>query len=133
MLSSCHDNLLSTRAVLLLSVFNLILSSVHGQNIPEIKANYGSAPAPFTIDVDPSFIATTKLKVSLSRVANDIGVPNLVDGPSTEIAASTKDFWVKEYDWRAVQRELNEKYKPATLLFLKLLIFLKLYDVHYNC
>jgi hypothetical protein len=83
MLSSYLDPLLLNRPALLISAFILILSFTNGQTIPEIKATYGSIPATFIVDIDPFFIATTNLKVSLSRIANDIGVANLVDGPST--------------------------------------------------
>lgn len=119
MLSSYLDPLLSNRPALLISAFTLISSFTNGQTIPEIKATYGSIPAPFIVDVDPFFIATTNLKVSLSRIANDIGAANLVDGPSTEIAVSTNDFWVSEYNWMAVQDELNQKYESCILLYFE--------------
>jgi hypothetical protein len=114
MLSSYLDSLLSNRPALLISAFTLISPFNNGQTIPEIKATYGSTPAPFIVD-----IATTNRKVSLSRIANDIGVANLVDGPSTEIAVSTKDFWVSEYNWMAVQDELNQKYESCILLYFE--------------
>lgn len=122
------------RAIILIYSSALLLSPARGQNIPEIKAHYGSAPAPFTLDVNPSFIATTELKVSLARIANDIGVPNFVDGPSTETALSTKRFWLEEYNWWTVQEELNQKCDASQFyLDSKILIVLQLYNVHYDC
>ena len=105
MFSFFTDTISLHRTSFLVCASVLLLPSALGQNIPEIFANYGDTPAPFTLDVHPSFIATTELKVSLARIANDIGVPNLVDGPSTQTATSTRDFWVREYNWRTVQKD----------------------------
>jgi hypothetical protein len=107
------------RVIFLVSSSVMLLSPTRGQNIPEISAHYGSMPSPFTLDVNPSFIATTELKVSLARIANDIGVPNLVDGPSTETAISTKSFWLKDYNWKSVQEELNQKYEAPHSIMVK--------------
>jgi hypothetical protein len=98
-----------TQAALLSYAFSLILPFAQGQTIPEISATYGSAPAPFKLDVHSSFIATTVQKVKSSRIANDIGVPNLVDGPSTATATSVKNFWVHDFDWWAIQEQFNQK------------------------
>ena len=119
MLSFYLGTLSLRRVIFLVSSSALLLSPTHGQNIPEIKAHYGSTPAPFTLDVNPSFIVTTELKVSLARIANDIGVPNLVDGPSTETAISTKSFWLKNYNWKSVQEELNQKYDAPHSIMVK--------------
>ena len=101
---------MQSRVALLAAMSSTLLSFVQGQTIPEINARYGPSPAPFKLEVDPSFIQETKLKVSLARIANDIGVPNFVDGPSTNTAQTTKDFWVNEFNWDAVQDEINQKY-----------------------
>ena len=98
-----------TQAALLCYAFSLILPFSQGQTIPEISATYGSAPALFKLDVHSSFIAITTQKVKSSRIANDIGVPNLVDGPSTATAASVKNFWVHDFDWWVIQEQFNQK------------------------
>jgi hypothetical protein len=95
---------------LVASISSLLLSFVQGQLIPEIDATYSSTPTPFSLNVNPSFIETTRLKVQLGRIANDLGVAPFSDGVSTETAAALQDYWVHEFNWTAVQEQINQKF-----------------------
>jgi hypothetical protein len=99
------------------SMTSLLLSCVHGQFIPEIDATYSLTPKPFTLEVNPSFIETTRLKVQLGRIANDLGVPPFIDGISTEMAQTLQTYWVDEFNWTSVQEQINKK--PVSFLMQK--------------
>ena len=73
------------------------------------KATYGSAPAPFKIDVDPGFIEKTVLKASLTRYAVDVDEPDFQDGPPRHNVTTVRDFWVKQYNWFDIQEQLNQR------------------------
>ncbi|KAM0265621.1 hypothetical protein ACHAQJ_000054 [Trichoderma viride] len=76
------------RVTLIASISSLLLSLDHGQLIPEIEATYSSTPKPFSLNVNPAFIETTRLKVQLGRIANDLGVAPFSEGVPTETAAA---------------------------------------------
>lgn len=97
------------KATLIASISSLLWSCVHGQFIPEIDATYASTPKPFTLKVNPSFIETTRLKVQLGRIANDMGVLPFTDGVSTEMAQTLQNYWVDEFNWTSVQEQINKK------------------------
>lgn len=97
------------KATLIASISSLLLSCIHGQFIPEIDATYSFTPKPFTLKVNPSFIETTRLKVQLGRIANDMGVPPFTDGISTEMAQTLQNYWVDELNWTSVQEQINRK------------------------
>lgn len=59
-------------------LIGLYTSFVVSQNF---EAHYGNSPAPFKIDVAPTFIKETVLKASLTRYTVDIEQPDLIDGP----------------------------------------------------
>ncbi|KAL7901665.1 Alpha/Beta hydrolase protein [Trichoderma sp. SZMC 28014] len=102
------------KATLIASLSSLLLSCVHGQFIPEIDATYSSTPKPFTLKVNPSFIETTRLKVQLGRIANDMGVPPFTDGVSTEMAQTLQNYWVDEFNWTSVQEQINKNFTMFT-------------------
>jgi len=77
-------------------------------------ATFGKSPTPFQVNVDPEFIALTKEKVSLTRMAEDVDQPEYSDGPSLHTASVVKDYWLQEYDWESVQHELNNEYVPSS-------------------
>lgn len=97
------------KATLIASIASLLLSHVHGQSIPEIDATYSSTPKPFSLNVNPSFIETTRLKVQLGRIANDLGVAPFTDGVSTKMAQTLQSYWVNEFNWTSVQEQINKK------------------------
>ena len=74
------------------------------------EATYGETPAPFKIDVSPSFIEETVKKASLTRYVVDLEQPDLVDGPPKHNVSTVRDYWVDHYDWFGVQDYLNERY-----------------------
>jgi pimeloyl-ACP methyl ester carboxylesterase len=78
------------------------------------KATFGPIPQLFTIDVDPSFIRETKLKASLTRYTLDINQPDFVDGPPRHNVSTIRDYWVNQYDWYSVERDINQKFTQFT-------------------
>ena len=92
----------------LLSLLGLSCGSDASTSVTSpFKASFGSSPAPFQIDVDPAFIASTKLKASLTRYAVDLDQPDFADGPPRHNVTTVRDYWVNKYDWFEVQRDLN--------------------------
>ncbi|KAL9479784.1 hypothetical protein ACSS6W_004570 [Trichoderma asperelloides] len=102
------------KVTLFASISSLLLSHVHGQFIPEIDATYSSPPKPFSLSVNPSFIETTRLKVQLGRIANDLGVAPFTDGVSTKMAATLQSYWVNEFNWTSVQEQINKNFTMFT-------------------
>lgn len=75
------------------------------------NATFGDSPAPFKIDVSPDFIKNLLQKVSLTRnVALQIDEPGFSEGPTHQNVSVMQDYWLNQYDWFEVQRELNRKY-----------------------
>jgi pimeloyl-ACP methyl ester carboxylesterase len=67
-------------------------------------------PRPYKIDVDPSFIEETRIKVSKFRPSIDIAQPAWFDGPPTSNITSLAKYWAEEYDWFADQSEINANF-----------------------
>lgn len=76
--------------------------------------NASSTPQPFTIDVDPEFIAATELKVSLYRPSRPITQPDWTDGPPTHNVSAVQQYWLQNYSWFDVQASINSKYSQYT-------------------
>ena len=102
MLSFLPTHGYSSLALLIVLCTSLVIS----QNF---EAHYGSSPAPFKIDVDPTFIKKTVLKASLTRYAVDIEQPDLIDGPPRHNVTTVRDYWVNQYNWFDVQDRLNKR------------------------
>jgi hypothetical protein len=89
-------------------LFSIKLAIASQPTIDTINATFSNSPLPFKIDVDPQFIRDTKTKVSLFRYPKaDLGLPDTEEGPSHADAKWFRDYWVNEYNWTAVQDELN--------------------------
>lgn len=73
-------------------------------------ATFGSSPAPFKIDVPPSFIEETVTKASLTRYTVDVEEPDFASGPPRHNVTTVRDYWVDNYDWFQVQDQLNKRY-----------------------
>ena len=73
------------------------------------NATYGSSPAPFKINVHPSFIEETLLKVSHTRYTVDLEEPDFTAGPPRHNVTTVRDYWVNHYDWFDVQDQLNKR------------------------
>jgi pimeloyl-ACP methyl ester carboxylesterase len=78
------------------------------------KAHFGSSPAPMKIDVDPSFIAETKLKASLTRNPVDIDITPFTEGVPSHNLTAIRDYWVDKYEWSKIQDDLNEQFSHFT-------------------
>lgn len=87
-------------------LIGLYTSFVVSQNF---EAHYGNSPAPFKIDVAPTFIKETVLKASLTRYTVDIEQPDLIDGPPRHNVTTVRDYWVNQYNWFDVQDQLNQR------------------------
>ena len=78
------------------------------------KASFGSSPTPMIIDVDPRFIAETRLKASLTRNPIDIELPPFTEGVPSHNLTTIRDYWVNQYNWSAVQESLNTDFNHFT-------------------
>ncbi|KAL7912165.1 alpha/beta-hydrolase [Trichoderma velutinum] len=76
-------------------------------NLP-FKANFGTSPAPFLIDVDSSFIEETRVKASLARIPTDLNQHVPQDGPAVQNVTAIRDYWTDSYDWYESQKRLND-------------------------
>ena len=73
--------------------------------------NFPSTPTAWNISINKKFIAITKLKVALTRYHVDIDLPPWTEGPPRSNITEFRDYWLNKYDWYAVEKQLNEKYK----------------------
>lgn len=87
----------------------LFQSVVASKSSLSFKAAFSDHPTPFEIDVDRTFIDETVQRVKLTRFPVDIDQPDLLDGPPVHNSTAVRDYWVQEYDWFAVQDELNNQ------------------------
>ncbi|KAK7228088.1 hypothetical protein V2G26_000258 [Clonostachys chloroleuca] len=92
--------------------------AVHSPNssypATNFKAIFGSSPQPMTVDVNPDFIAQTKLKVALTRFPIEIDGPQFVEGLPNENLTQFRDYWLNHYDWDSVQQQLNSNFSHFT-------------------
>ena len=96
--------------LVLISFAILLFHSVVASKSPlSFKAAFSDTPAPFKIDVDRTFIEETVQRVKLTRFPVDIDQPDLLDGPPVHNSTAVRDYWIHEYDWFAVQDELNKQ------------------------
>ncbi|KAH7308303.1 Alpha/Beta hydrolase protein [Rhexocercosporidium sp. MPI-PUGE-AT-0058] len=98
-----------------------ILAVAHASPLPTLpssllnfKANFGPTPQPFTIQVDLNFIKLTKLKASLTRYTKDIEQVDWLDGPPRHNITTIRDYWVNDYDWGSVEKEINRNLTQFT-------------------
>ena len=71
-------------------------------------ATFSDEVVPFTVAVKQDFLDLTKLKVSLTRYADDQqDQEEFVDGPPRRSAEAVATFWETDYDWRAVEACMN--------------------------
>lgn len=111
------SNLLHKYLALAVTLTPLSVSVLADNNF---NANYGTSPAPFQIDVHPSFINRTIQKVALTRFTVDVEEPELASGPPRHNATTVQDYWLHHYDWFRVQDQLNQRYVNVDC-FLRLL------------
>lgn len=70
----------------------------------------------FTINVDEDFIASSRLKASLTRLIDDIDQPDFTDGPPRRVVERVAKFWSNEYDWRSVEANINASFDQYTTI-----------------
>lgn len=81
------------------------------------KAVFTQEVTPFKIEVDQDFLDTTRLKVSLTRFVDDLEEQKaFTDGPPRQDAEKVADYWANEYDWRAIEADINSKLSQYTTL-----------------
>ena len=84
--------------------------------LPNIRATYGSSPAPFTIDVEPRFIDDVRQRVTNARSPVPPGgyEPAYSEGPTLANFTTLRDYWLDHYDWFVEQASINSKLKQFT-------------------
>jgi hypothetical protein len=80
------------------------------------KASYQETVEKFTISVDEDFIASTRLKASLTRFIDDIDQPDFTDGPPRHFVEKVARTWATEYDWRSVESNINANLEQYTTI-----------------
>ena len=78
------------------------------------KFDPSDSPQPFTIDVDPNFVAATKLKASLYRPTKPITEPDWESGPPTADINDLAQYFAQNYSWLDTQKVLNDFYTQYT-------------------
>ncbi|KAL7945848.1 Alpha/Beta hydrolase protein [Trichoderma barbatum] len=89
-------------------VLQLLFATLAVSTKQPFKAHFGNHPAPFSIDVDHSFIEETRLKASLFRVATDLVQHDPRDGPVAQNVTAIKEYWTHTYNWNKEQKRLND-------------------------
>ncbi|KAI1324461.1 alpha/beta-hydrolase [Xylariaceae sp. FL0255] len=90
-----------------------LLSSMAGAKDLNFPFPYGSrAPVPFQASVDPGFVNTTLLKVSLYRPSIDLLDEVAInsgwtEGPPEANMTALAEYWSSHYNWYKVQDEIN--------------------------
>jgi pimeloyl-ACP methyl ester carboxylesterase len=79
-----------------------------------LNASFGSSPTPMIIDVDPRFIAETRLKASLTRNPIDIYLLPFTEGIPSHNLTAIREYWVNQYNWSVVQDNLNADFNHFT-------------------
>jgi hypothetical protein len=70
-----------------------------------------TSPQKFEISVDPVLIDETLQKVKLFRPSTPLsGVPDWEDGPPPSLINDFAAYWGSEYDWFAVQDQINKNF-----------------------
>jgi pimeloyl-ACP methyl ester carboxylesterase len=77
---------------------------------PMDERNAAYQPRPYTVSVDPVLIEDTRMKASNFRTSNDNNAPAWFDGPPASDINSFATYWADEYDWSAVQDEINANF-----------------------
>jgi pimeloyl-ACP methyl ester carboxylesterase len=67
-------------------------------------------PRPYTVNVDPAFIEETRMKASKFRNSVDSSAPAWFDGPPASEIESVAKYWTENYNWSAVQDEINANF-----------------------
>lgn len=80
------------------------------------EASFNETIQQFTINVHEEFIASTKLKASLTRFVDDIKQPDYTDGPPRHVVEKIAKFWATEYDWRGVEASINVRFRQYTTI-----------------
>jgi hypothetical protein len=101
------------------STIILLLPLLSGADSP-VRAGYGplhfkqsfpESPAPFIIDVDPVFIAQTKVKASLTRASIDIStIQEYTEGVPSHNVTDVANYWASKYNWADIQKQLNKDF-----------------------
>jgi pimeloyl-ACP methyl ester carboxylesterase len=86
-----------------------LLSTTLGA-FPLDKRNAIYQPRPYTVSFDPVLIEETRVKASNFRTSTDTSAPAWFDGPPASEVNSVAKYWADEYDWSAVQDEINANF-----------------------
>lgn len=73
-----------------------------------------STPQPFTIDISPTLLDWVRQRLDTCRLVPDVLHPpgeEWIDGTPTSEMNRLVDYWKDLFDWRSVERKLNETFK----------------------
>jgi hypothetical protein len=104
-------NMQSLLSALFLSYGATTLAQASSNPLPNIRATYGSSPAPFAINVEPRFIDDVRQRVTNARLPIPPGgyEPDYSEGPTLANFTRLRDYWLDHYDWFAEQASINSK------------------------
>ncbi len=88
------------------AVSSVLLAGI--QALPNNSPVY--SPRPYTVNISPSLIESTRRKVSSFRPSLDIDEPAWTDGPPTSNITAIAQYWIQEYSWADVQTEINANF-----------------------
>ncbi|KAK7029511.1 hypothetical protein VNI00_014544 [Paramarasmius palmivorus] len=75
-------------------------------------------PQPFLVSVQPTVLQWISERLSTARIVPEINhapTREWEDGTPVNVLAELVDFWKTTFDWREVEKELNQKFKMFTL------------------
>lgn len=86
----------------------VILSAAGAHSIPSNDPVY--SPRSYVASIDPRLVEETRQKVYSFRSSLDIIEPAWTEGPPTSDILSIASYWTGEYDWSAVQSQINTNF-----------------------
>lgn len=68
---------------------------------------------PFVINIDDELVELTKAKLKLARfpIEQDIDESDWSQGARVAKVKEVADYWLNEYDWREIEKNLNNEFK----------------------
>ncbi|KAJ8076630.1 hypothetical protein AAF712_000269 [Marasmius tenuissimus] len=77
-----------------------------------------ATPKPYTLNVSPEFLDWVDNRVKTAHLVPDLEHKpgeEWKDGTPTTVMQDLVDYWKTDYDWRAVEKEINDKFSMFTL------------------
>ncbi|KAK7036514.1 hypothetical protein VNI00_011711 [Paramarasmius palmivorus] len=77
-----------------------------------------AVPKPYTLEVPQQFLDWVNVRVKTARTIPDLDHPSggeWNDGIPTTVMEELVDYWKTQYDWRRVEKNINDTYKMFTI------------------